>query len=292
MPPWTSLDAPTSAHEAWTDSDTSRLMNWFANEGVPKMTSDVCERAVTIAAEANERHAVRDYLRSLAWDGRPRVDGLCHAYLGAEATDYTRAVSISWLVGAVARVMNPGAQHDSPDSNGAARIFSVQILAGPHFSDSTIDFGSKDSFQALPGVWLYELSELDALNRRDVQRVKAFISSRSDRYRPSYGKRAIDVPRQVSFVGTTNATTYLNDDTGARRFLPIRTSRIALDALTRDRDQLWAEAVKRFDDGEPWHISGRVVSAAQDEQEARRITDPWEEKVESWLAHRPTRRSR
>lgn len=289
--PWQPMTRPTSGHEAWTDSDTRRLQVWYARAEAITFALEKCETAVTLVAEGNERHAVRDYLRGLVWDGRPRVDALLHRYLGVEANDYTRAVSVAFLIGAVARVMKPGCQLDSlpilEGVQGSGKSSAVRILAGEWFSDSAIDFGSKDSYQQLPGVWLYELGELDALNRRDVSRVKAFISAPSDRYRPSYGRRVIDVPRQCVFIGTTNATDYLSDDTGARRFWPVRTGRIDLEALRTDRDQLWAEAVHLFDKGEAWHLSGARVVEASEEQEARRIRDPWEETIPLWLAQRP-----
>ena len=286
-PPWSSLEAPAESHDTWTDTDTTRLEVWLERELGVAFSRDKCEAAITTHAESHARHAVREFLDAIKWDGAPRVDGLFHSYFGAEASDYTRAVSTSFMVGAVARVMCPGCQLDTlpilEGAQGIGKSSAVRALAGEWFSDSTIDFGSKDSYQQLLGVWIYELSELDALNRRDVARVKAFISAPSDRYRPSYGRRVIDVPRQLAFVGTTNADRYLSDDTGARRFLPIKCGGIDLVTLKRDRNQLWAEAVHRFRRGEQWHLTAARALDAAEEQEERRIHDPWEENVDRWL---------
>ena len=162
----------------------------------------------------------------------------------------------------------------------------MRVLAGPKwFSDSELELGDKDGYQALVGVWIYELGELHALGKRDVARVKAFVSAPADRYRPSYGRRSILVPRQTVFVGTTNASQYLGDETGGRRFNPIKCGRIDLAKLTQDRDQLWAEARHRFDKGEAWHMTGALAKVAAEEQEERFVRDPWEERVAAWLAN-------
>ncbi len=288
--PWAALEAPQERKDAWTDTDTMRLVVWLKRELKVTFTREKCEGALAVVAEVNQKHAVREHLNGLAWDGRPRIDGLFHLYFGAEANDYTRAASISFLIGAVARIMTPGCQLDTlpilEGPQGLGKSSACRILAGEWFSDSAIDFGTKDSYQQLPGVWLYELSELDALNRRDVARVKAFVSGRFDRYRPSYGRRTVDVPRQVAFVGTTNADAYLPDDTGNRRFNPIKCTRIDIEALRRDRAQLWAEAVRRFNDGEAWHFGAATANLAALEQEDRRLPDPWEASVATWLRGR------
>src|SRR5690606_4223720 len=114
---------------------------------------------------------------------------------------------------------------------------------------------------------------------------KAFLSRSSDKYRPPWGRRVIDVPRQCVFGGSTNVDSYLKDETGARRFWPVRTGRIDLAALGRDRDQLWAEAVAEYLEGKEWwptDESDRTELEA--EQEERRQPDPWEAPIAAWLA--------
>jgi putative DNA primase/helicase len=284
--PW-AHEAGNVDHAYWTDSDTHRLGVWLERELGVAVSREKCEAALSLAVETQARHVVREYLEAETWDGVSRVDLLFSKYFGAEATPYVRSVSIAFCIGSVARVMRPGCQLDTlpilEGEQGIGKSSGVRVLAGEWFSDTTIDFGTKDSYQQLWGVWIYELSELDALNRRDVARVKAFISAPSDRYRPSYGRRQIDAPRQVSFIGTTNADAYLSDDTGARRFLPVRCGTIDLEGLKGDRAQIWAEALFRFKAGEAWHLTGIAAQAAAEEQEARRIADPWETSIVDWL---------
>ena len=135
------------------------------------------------------------------------------------------------------------------------------------------------------GAWVIELPELDAISRAEFSRIKAFMSRAVDRFRPPYGRRLIESPRQCVFVGTVNHGEYLRDETGGRRFWPVTCGQINLEALRRDRDQLWAEAVVRYRKGEHWWLEEPdAVKAAMEEQEFRYSTDPWEEPVAAWLA--------
>ena len=123
------------------------------------------------------------------------------------------------------------------------------------FADEISDLGSKDSAQDLRGKWIIELAELSAMKRGDIERTKAFMSRAIDHYRPSYGRRSQDFPRQCVFAGTTNADTYLGDETGNRRFWPVKVGHIDLAGLREVRDQLWAEAVAAFKAGEKWWLT-------------------------------------
>ena len=133
------------------------------------------------------------------------------------------------------------------------------------------------------GVWVIELAELDAMSRSETSRIKAFMSRATDHFRPPYGKRVVDLPRQCVFAGSVNGNAYLRDETGARRFWPVACGVIDIDALARDRDQLWAEALTRYREGAPWWLeTGELNGWAEVEQSARYEGDAWDSLILEW----------
>jgi putative DNA primase/helicase len=290
VPPWHALDAPTEAKAGpWADADTARLANWFARTwicGFPPMimSAKALDPAIIVAAEANSYHPVRDYLRSLTWDGENRLETFAANYLGGELTPYACAVGKAFMIGCVARVMQPGCKLDTcivlEGKQGKFKSTALEALASPWFADSKLAIGDKDGMQGLAGVWIYELGELASFSKADVETIKAFMSSRSDHYRPSYGKYTVDVPRQTAFAGTTNAEDYMKDETGGRRFNPLRTGTINIPAIRADRDQLWAEALHRFEAGEKWWLPDELTAP---EQDARFVADEWQHRIATYL---------
>jgi len=114
-----------------------------------------------------------------------------------------------------------------------------------------------------------------------VSRIKAFMSRTNDRFRPPYGRRPIDQPRQCVFAGTVNDNEYLRDATGGRRWWPVACSEIDIAGLADFRDQLWAEAYHRYLAGEPWWLdTDELVASAAVQQDARYLADPWRERID------------
>jgi hypothetical protein len=277
----------------WDDTDDTNLAAWCQRADI-----DIQNRARSsaVAVAVGRRfsyHPAKDYLRSLAWDGAPRIDEWLNALLGVAYKsqphmDYVRAVGAKWLIGAVARLMRPGCKVDTAlileGPQGVGKSSAARILAGEAwFADQISDLHGKDAAQDLRGKWIIELGELSAMTRSDVERTKAFMSRSTDHYRPTYEKHAKDFPRQCVFIGSTNRDDYLQDDTGNRRFWPVRCGTIDLAHLRRDRDQLWAEAAVRFDAGERWWLDKGVADAAHEEQAERVQVDPWRDIVLDWL---------
>ncbi|HEY3494361.1 MAG TPA: virulence-associated E family protein [Polyangiaceae bacterium] len=278
----------------WTETDTIRTAVWIQREVGIECSTESVQNAMLAVAEQHRFHPVRSYLKGLQWDRVERIDSWLSSYLGAAPTDYVRAVGRRWLVSAIARVQEPGCQVDcmlilESKEQGIGKSTALKILAGEDrdwFSDTPVEIGKLDSYQALKRIWIYEMSELAALNGRDAERIKNFVSSRTDHYRQSYGKRFMDFPRQCVFAGTTNHRQYLVDRTGNRRFWPIRCSDAEADiaALRRDRDQLWAEAFHAYLSGSPWHVDTQELrSMCRREQDKRRSQDGWVPIVREWL---------
>ena len=272
---------PTGA--ALTDADALRVQDWlFEQPAASRVRASVeaVHGGLLLAATERKFHPVRDYLRALDWDKTPRVERLFSSYFGAMSSRYVAGASRCFMIGAVARVMRPGCKLDTlpvlEGAQGTGKSTGLAVLAGENwFSDSFIPTKEPDCYQVLRGVWVYELAELASMRSRDAERMKAYLSSRSDRYRASYARIATDVPRQVAFAGTTNAGAYLSDDSGHRRFHPIACGAIDLEALARDRDQLWAEALALYSGGTPWHLAGEVADQQARAAAEREHEDPW-----------------
>ena len=131
---------------------------------------------------------------------------------------------------------------------------------------------------------MIEIAELDSMTRAEVSRIKAFMSRATDRFRPPYGKQVIESPRQCVFAGSVNHSTYLRDETGGRRFWPVRCGEIDVDALARDRNQLWAEAVSQYRAGEVWWLETReLIQEAEQQQSDRYEEDPWQSLIAAWV---------
>ncbi len=293
--PWHANDAPTNVVIGeWSDADTARCVAWFAREEGLSVSAIMVDQAILIVADAQLVHPIRNYLRSIKWDGVQRLPTLLSTYFGAEQTPYTQSIGVRWMISAVARVMRPGCQVDctiiaeGAQGIGKSSGFRALVPDTSFYSETGVQIGVKDSYLALHGVWIYMLDELDSLKRAgEVTKVKNFMTSPKDRLRPPYGKRSRDYHRQCVFAGTTNEDEYLADRTGNRRFWPYRVVR-AVDtaAIIKDRDQLWAEAVARFDSGEKWYADTPEIRALCENEQTERVSpDTWSQNIEAWLAN-------
>lgn len=277
----------------WSDEDAANLrihMEPLFGK-VPK--ADLLD-AVAAAAGDQAYHPVRDYLNGLVWDGRPRLDTLFIDYLGAQDSEYTRAVTRKSFVAAVARIMNPGCKYDTMvvlvGKQGRHKSTILAKMGGAWFSDSLRTFGDKDSMETIQGTWINEVAEMQAMAKAEVDAVKMFLTKTEDYFRAAYAHYPEERPRQCVFFGTTNSTECLTDITGGRRFWICdidqqpRTKDVFRD-LDQERDQLWAEAVVLFRQGEPLHLPPHLEAIARSLQESHRTQHPWEQMIRNFLEH-------
>jgi putative DNA primase/helicase len=268
---------------------------WLSERaGVDWPATDVAV-AIVSAAKARPFHPVREYLRGLQWDGTPRIGSWLSDYCAAERTEAHGVMGRKWLISAVARVMSPGCQADNllvlEGEQGVGKTSALRWALLPHpewFLPSVPDLSSKDAQQALGGIWIACLDELKALlSLKTSEIAKNYLTECIDTYRPPYGHHFVKRPRQCVFIATTNSDEYLTDPTGNRRFWPVRVGLIDRDALTRDRDQLWAEALYAYENSqepETWWLSREEQLMVDDLTELRSQHDEWESRVADWLA--------
>lgn len=279
--PWHRLRDAGRSGDWWRDVDDSYLRAYM--ERVWRFVGkDKIQDAWNAVVEEQRYHPVRDYLRGIVWDGVERVDELLIRYLDADDTEYVRAVTRKWMVGAVRRAMVPGCQFDAmlvlygPQGVGKSRF--GRILSRGWFTDSLgrMDAG-KDSYERLNGVWIAEVAELAAARKSEMEDIKNFITKTSDTYRGAYERQTRERKRQCVFYGSTNTVDMLRDATGNRRFWVVDVKgrdRGRLEGLEQVVDQLWAEAVHYYNKGESvWLDDERINTMAEEIAESHTVQD-------------------
>lgn len=273
-----------------TDQDDRELSHYVAEHYRFEPALDHCFRAHAIIAHRYRFHPVRRYLERLEWDRVPRLDGwLREAFKAHGPKLYLNAVSRKTMVAAVKRVMEPGCKYDYAlvleGFQGKGKSTALSILAGaPWFTDSLGDIYQKDVVDQMTGKWVIELAELSSFKGKDNEYLKAFISRQVDRVRPPYGRRSQDFPRQSIFIGSTNSSEYLTDETGNRRYWPVKVDAVDRKWLRKNRDQLWAEALHYYREGEKLYLPKEIEELARAEQDKRFEVDEWEHPIKELLA--------
>ena len=276
--PWRKV----SGSSQWIDADDAALRYYL--ERVYGLTGkDRIFDAVNVVAQQHSFHPVRDYLDGCTWDEVPRVETLLIDYLGADDNEYTRAVTRKTLVAAVARIYRPGCKFDYMltlrGRQGLGKSAIIAKLGGPWFSDTFTTMQGKDAYEQVQGVWLMEVGELAGMRKAEAETIKLYISKQTDRFRPAYGRRLQEFPRQCVFIGTTNEQQFLRDTTGNRRFWVVDTPNDPELSLWDDLTdevirQIWAEAVALYKKGEKLYLPRQLEKLAREVQESYEEENP------------------
>ena len=271
-----------TGESVWSDADDAAL-RYFLEQFYGLSGKDKIFDGLNVVAESHKFHPVRDYLDACEWDGVPRLERLLVDYLGAEDSPYTRAVTRKAFTAAVARIYRPGCKFDYMltvrGRQGLGKSALIKKLGGEWFSDSFTTMQGKESYEQVQGVWLMEIGELAGMRKAEAETIKLFISKTSDRFRPAYGRRIQEFPRQCVFIGTTNEAQFLKDATGNRRFWVVDTpntpARSMWDDLTPEVVRLvWGEAVANYRKGEALFLPPELEAAAREIQEVYEEEDP------------------
>ncbi|RUX06732.1 MAG: hypothetical protein E5V51_00015 [Mesorhizobium sp.] len=274
------------------DRDYSEAVMWLEGRYMTPKASNIAAVIQTVA-EHSSFDRLTEYLEGLKWDGKPRVKRFANDYLGCLGDNYAPIVSQCWLVSSAARGLDAGCKVDTmpilEGPQGLLKSTAIQALFGKEFfTDGLSDIGSKDAKMEMQGVWGLEVAEMHKFSAAEVNEVKKFLTQQVDRFRPPYGRSVIEAPRRVVLNGTINpeGNAYLRDPTGARRFWPLECRKVDIDAIHRDRDQLWAEAVAMFKAGTKWWVQEDEQEAVKAEQEKRTDVDVWVDHIAPLLKTR------
>lgn len=297
--PWHEVTKP----KHWSDTDTTGLRTWLSQNLLFNPPVEMLHDAIVSVAHMNGYNPLVDWLDSLIWDGKPRLDTWLIDYCGVTDMPITREWSRLPLIGAVQRGYIPGSQFDTllilEGAEGTGKSSVVRILGGEFYADIHIDPHNKDMPVAMVGKWIMEASEMEFLKRTEISAFRSWFTKLEDRVRPAYGRHTKDFPRQGIFIGTFNPDStrqYFEDESGNgsgnRRFCPVLTRGIDTIGLTNIREQLFAEAVARFKKGEkPFTTDSGLIAAGKIERAKRVNRDPWEplisQSLDSWRQDTP-----
>ncbi|OIJ17085.1 virulence protein E [Anaerobacillus alkalilacustris] len=290
--PWRGKERPSRSYEPWLAADDKRLQHWFAKTYKINSAKTI-QNAFTEVVHMNAFHPIKNYVESVNWDGQERAERLFIDYLGAEDTHYVKQATRKTLLAAINRLYVPGCKFDEMlvivGPQGAGKSSLLAKLGREWFSDSLRTFENKEAGEHLQAGWIFEIGELSALKKSEVEEVKAFLSKTEDRYRVAYDRQVSDFPRKCVFFGTTNTRDFLRDSTGNRRFWPVEIEPESAkhshwEHLTDEVvGQIWAEVLTWFKAGESLQLDNEARIEAEKQQASHMEVDSREGIIQEWL---------
>lgn len=274
------------------DKDLVFIQYYLAHNKSFEMPIQKITNAIVELSERKKYHPIRLYLDSLTWDEIPRLDEWLINTCKAEDNLYTRAVGAKYLMAAVARIYQPGIKFDNvlvfegAENIGKSTVF--RTLSEPWFCDS-IDLMQKDKeiVEKMRGSWFLEVAEMFGVNDSNQERIKSFLTRQEDIQRLPYAVLTEKFKRQSVFCGSSNKMAYLFGEDGNRRFWPIKCEKIDIPWLKANKDQLFAEAIVRWRNGEQLFLNEELYGMAKRIQSQKlSVNEVWCEIIERYLIGR------
>jgi hypothetical protein len=272
---------------AFTDSDYSRLRIKIERTGFKAVGRELIRDAVLLVADEHPFDSAITWLDQLTWDGVPRAEKFLAQYFGAADTPYTGAVSKYLWTALAGRVVTPGVKADmvpilvGGQGVGKSTGVAAMVPSNDFFTEVSFHEKEDDLARRMRGRLLGEIGELRGLHTKELETIKAFITRTHESWVPKYREFSVTFPRRIVFIGTTNKDEFLADETGNRRWLPVAVSQADVEAIRRDRLQLWAEGRVMYDlVGIDYQDAEALAGAVHDDHTIR---DSWEEAVNHWL---------
>lgn len=282
LAPWRTED-----WRAFTDADYVRLRIRLEGGGFKPIGRELIRDVVAMVADDNRFDSAQLWLDKLRWDGVPRIERFWVDYFNAEDSDYTRSCGLYIWTAMAGRVFEPGVKADmvpilvGDQGTGKTTGVAAMVPDPNFFMEVKFDDNEIEMARRMRGKLVGEIGELRGLHSREIEHIKAFITRTHEEWVPKYREFSVKFPRRLVFIGTTNNDEFLADETGNRRWLPLRVKDVAIERIKADLEQLWAEAGVRFTEGGvQWSDAQHLAEAVHEEHT---ISDPWDEAVMRWL---------
>lgn len=295
-PPWKKGNEPSRIGTSWNEIDSNYCKYYFSSSDGYEVKKDLIqESALICASHVQSYHPIKDWIKSLEWDGTSRLDNWLIKTCQLNDNEYTRQVSRKILVAAVNRIFEPGCKFDYmmvlEGEEGCGKSTLIKEIAGDYYASIPLDATVKDTVVNIQGKWIVEIEEMSYGNTKDYDSIKAFITRSSDRIRLPYGRDSIDLERSCIFMGSVNpkAKSYMLESSGSRRFWPIKTpctekNKIDNKWIKKNRDQLFAEAYQLFLKNEKIYLTtSKAVDLAKNEIKIRNLEDPMKQEIIDFL---------